>query len=203
MRNRSSALLLAVALLGSGCGGGDDSTAATTSTAAPATSTTTAPTTASTTSTTTEPTTTTLTLDEQIRSGQDRYIEAYVACLRAPSDCDPADVVLDGSIAFEILEQTVADMVSNEFYVGPEDWGRRVIESIEPMEGFTLVTTCSYTTMVLYGAPAPDGSPTLVNNNAGTIRQTKEMVQDPSDGIWKVRQGTTLSEEAGDQCAPE
>jgi hypothetical protein len=205
MGNRSRLFtgLAALALVAVACGGNDEGADSTT-TSVPAATTSTTPsttTTSSTTTTTVEPTSTTLSIEDQVRAGVARYDENYVACLRAPTECDPADVVLDGSTAWQYMSGTVADMVANEYFVGPEDWGRTVIESIEPKPDFTLVTMCTYTTMVLYGPPAPDGSPTLVNNNAGTVRQAKEMVQDPADLIWKVRQSTTLLSETGaDQC---
>ena len=172
------------------------------------TSTTLADATASTdaTATTDSPTTsTTVPVEEQVRAAAIASFDSYWQCLRAPAECDVAARTIAGSDAFNAFTRTIDDLVSGGLYVGPEDVGYMVIESIEPMQDHTLVTSCWWSTGVLYVQPAVEGEPPVIQNNTpGTLRQKYEFVQDPADGQWKIRRGDVIEQfPQENRCAPE
>ena len=187
------------------------STVATTATSALVTTTsvgatsaaTTAPPTTAAPSTTAGVSSTTLSTTEEVRAAALAYNAFYVACLRNPTACEPASGTAPDSDAFRALSTTVTQLRTGGFYVGQEDPGTTVIESIEPADGYTLVTQCHYTTMVLYGPPASEGGPpVLQNNTAGTVREALKFVQ-LADGTWRMSRGDKLLDKAGvNECPP-
>jgi hypothetical protein len=166
---------------------------------APAPTTVTPTTTSTTTSTTTPapittpPTTAPPTIEEQVRAAAEEHYVTYWQCLRTPDTCPLDTVWLPGSDAHNAMTRTVSELQQYGFYVGDEPYGYMVIESIEQKDDHTLVTTCWRLTGVLYLQPPIDGAePTIQNNTPGWGRQADQFVQDPSDGVWKVRRSDTL-----------
>ena len=140
---------------------------------------------------------------DQVRAAAIAYNQFYIGCLRDPRACDPAAGTVPESDAFRALTSTVMQLRAGGFYAGVEDPGMTAIESIEPMSDYTLVTQCHYTTMVLYGPPASEGGPPVVQNNTpGTVREALQFVQ-VADGSWRMRHGDTLLNKAGvNECPP-
>ena len=182
---RRAIALLALAVAGA-CGGGgkavtsstvslSPSTTATTTVSSPSTTplpeTTTAASTSSPVTASATTTSSTLAVEEQVRVAAARFYDFYWQCLRKPADCDPAVVDVVDSDAFHALTKTAADLVKGGFFVGAEDPGYMVIESVEQKSDHVLVTSCWWLTAVLYGPPAsPEGDPLVQNNTTGSSR---------------------------------
>lgn len=168
------------------------------------TSTTTTPTTAATTVASTAGPTTMPTIEDQVRAAALRHYDTYWQCLRVPDACPLDSAWLAGSDAFDAMSQTVTDMSVNGFFVGDEDPGYIVVESVVVNADHTLVTSCWSLTGVLYLKPPVEGAePTIQNNTPGWTRETQQFVQD-ADGVWKTRRGDTLELVAGEnRCPPE
>jgi hypothetical protein len=172
------------------------------STSAPATTTT------STSTTTTVPPPT---VEEQIAADYQLIYDGYWACLRAPLNCDMSWLV-PGSGSEQAMTNTMQALVDRGRYVGEEDPGYYVIESITVgADGLTAeVVSCWWSTGVLYGPPVddtrpvgPDNAATLVNNTPGSGRQRDELAQN-ADGRWQVATSETFDNQANEnQCAPE
>ena len=140
-----AAVLLVVAL--SACSGGDDDASddpATTEASIPppsvttepvtpteptASPTTTDPTTTTNTSTTTSTTVPTPTVEEQIAADYQLIYDGYWACLRAPLNCDTSWEVA-GTASAMAMQATMQALADRGRYVGEEDPGYYVIESI-------------------------------------------------------------------------
>jgi len=172
-------------------------------TAAPATTTTT--TTTSTTSTLPPPT-----VEEQIAADYQLIYDGYWACLRAPLNCDMSWLV-SGSGGEEGMINTMQALVDRGRYVGEEDPGYYVIESVTiGDDGATAeVVSCWRLTGVLYGPPVdpsrpvgPDNPATLANNTPGSAIQTDQLALD--DSQWRL-DATTAYEPTSDvnQCPAE
>jgi hypothetical protein len=204
------------ALLATGCSGDDDDDGAASTgvtggepaaTTEPADSTKSIPDVASTAPssppTTQATTTTSLPIEEQVRAAMLGYYDFYWRCLRAPNACDPLEVAVPDSDAFNALTATKNDLVGNGYFVGPEDVGYMVITSIEPMDDHTLVTTCWWSTAVLYFQPPdPNAPPTVQNNTPSSGIEAYQFVQLP-DLSWKVRRGDPVGEQSTEnQCPP-
>ncbi len=168
-----------------------------------------APTTSSTPSstTTTEPsaTTTVPSVEDEVTEASFRVYNLYWSCLRTPDQCDVGSGYLPGSDAFDALTNTVSDLAAAGLYVGEEDEGYHVIESIEIKDDHTAVTSCWWATGVLYLLPPIDGAePTIQNDRRETARQVDEFVQDPEDGVWKIRRSDQIELVEGENtCPPE
>lgn len=167
-----------------------------------------------TTSTTTEPppsttepapTTTEPSIEDQVRAAAFDAYDGYWECLRDPENCDVGSRNLPGSPAFDRFAETTDDLVAGGLYVGEEDVGYMVIESIEINDDYTAVTSCWWATAVLYLTPPIEGAePTIQNDLEESGRQIDEFVQDPEDGVWKIRQSEILTTTEGDnECPPE
>lgn len=220
----SGATLITAAIVLAACGGGSGDTTSTdppavsgsvtavpttTMTAEPVDSepaTTSAATAAPTTVITTPaPTTTEQPVEEQVADASIRVYDLYWSCLRTPDDCDVASGYLPGSDAFGALTNTVNDLAAGGLYVGDEDVGYQVIESIEIKDDHTAVTTCWWATGVLYLLPPIEGAEaTVQNDRMETARQVDEFVQDPDDGEWKIRRSDQIElVEDENTCPPE
>jgi hypothetical protein len=183
-RARLAASTVALASL-TACVGDDttaDVTAAPTSTIESTTSITTPstapPTTTPTTDTTPPPSAPTIPLDDQIRAAYDERYHGYWACLRAPLECDTS-YVLEGSGSATALQDTMQGLADRGRFVGDDDVGYYVIESITVNGDKATVTACWWSTAVLYTGPAdpsrpigPDNPPTIVNDTPGSARLT-------------------------------
>ena len=166
------------------------------------------------TSTTTTSTTTTSappTVEEQIAADYQLIYDGYWACLRAPLNCDMSWLV-SGSGGEEGMINTMQALVDRGRYVGEEDPGYYVIESITVgADGRTAdVVSCWRLTGVLYGPPVdptrpvgPDNPATLVNNTPGSGRQTDKLILGES-GVWQI-DGSIYYDEVTNvnQCGPE
>ena len=170
-----AAVLLVVAL--SACSGGDDDasddpTTTDVSDPPPVTTeaveptdptdspTTTDPTTTTNTSTTTSTTVPTPTVEEQIAADYQLIYDGYWACLRAPLNCDLSWLV-PGSGSEQAMISTMQALADRGRYVGEEDPGYYVIESITVgADGTTAeVVSCWSSTACLYGPPVDPSSP--------------------------------------------
>lgn len=220
----SGAALIAATIVLAACGGGsgdatstdppvvsdvDTADSTTTIPAEPADSgpaTTTAATAAPTVVTTAPaPATTEQPVEEQVADASLRVYELYWSCLRTPDDCDVTSGYLPGSDAFGALTSTVNDLAAGGLYVGGEDVGYQVIESIEIKDDHTAVTSCWWATGVLYLLPPIEGAEaTVQNDRRETARQVDEFVQDPDDGEWKIRRSDQIElVEDENTCPPE
>ena len=140
---------------------------------------------------------------DQVRAAAQAFGPYYVACLRTPSACDVTTFTAEGSDARSAFVKTIGDLVRGGFFVGDEDPGYVVVDSIELKADHTLVTTCEWSTMILYGPPAtPGGAPIVQNDTHGTTRGARQWVLD--GGTWKIRQADTLSTTTGvNECGPK
>ena len=199
--------VLVSALLAAGCSGDDDADGADSttvtggepaSTTEPADSTaptsdvdTTAPTT---TPTTQAPTTTTLPVEEQVRPPCSATTTSTGDAFVHPSECDPLEVAVPDSDAFNALTAGRDDLVEGNYFVGPEDVGYMVITAIEPPETTPSSPPAGAARPVLYfQPPIPDAPPTVQNNTPGSSIETYQFVQMP-DLTWKVRRGDTVGD---------
>ncbi|HEX4980128.1 MAG TPA: hypothetical protein VFV63_00435 [Ilumatobacteraceae bacterium] len=173
------------------------------------------PATAATTTTSTSTTTTSTTVppptvEEQIAADYQLIYDGYWACLRAPLNCDMSWLV-PGSGGEEGMINTMQALVDRGRYVGEEDPGYYVIESITVGDdGRTAeVVSCWSLTGVLYGPPVdpsrpvgPDNPATLANNTPGSAIQTDQLALD--DSQWRL-DATTAYEPTSDvnQCPAE
>ena len=131
------------------------------------------------------------------------FVPYYVDCLRKPSTCDVATFTADGSDARAAATKTVADLARGGFFVGDEDPGYVVIDSIVPRSDDVLVTTCEWSTMVLYGPPAtPSGPPLVQNDTHGSTHIERQWVLE--GGTWKIRRSDTTGTAVGvNECGPK
>ena len=204
---RRAIALLALAVAGA-CGGGgkavtsstvslSPSSTAITTVSSPSTTplpeTTTGASTSSPVTTSATTTSSTLAIEEQVRVAAARFYDYYWQCLRQPAACDPSVVSPPDSDAFRSLTKTAGDLVKGGFFVGAEDPGYMVIESIDQAPDHVLVTSCWWLTAVLYGPPAsPGGEPLVQNDTHGSSRQADQYVQ-RADGSWALRHSDTLT----------
>ena len=140
---------------------------------------------------------------DQVRAAAEAFVPYYVACLRKPAACDVAKFTAEGSDARAAFVKTVGDLARGGFFVGDEDPGYVVIDSIEVQVDHVLVTTCEWSTMVLYGPPASAGGDPLVQNDThGSTHGTRQWV--PEAGTWKIRRSDTISTAVGvNECGPK
>jgi len=173
--------------------------------------TTTDPTTTTNTSMTTSTTVAAPTVEEQIATDYQLIYDGYWACLRAPLNCDMSWLV-SGSGSEQAMINTMQALVDRGRYVGEEDPGYYVIESITVgADGTTAeVMSCWRLTGVLYGPPVDDSSPvgpdnpaTLVNNTPGSGRQRDSLVRSAA-GRWQVETSDVSDSQTDvNQCAAE
>jgi hypothetical protein len=151
-------------------------------------------------------TTAAVSVEAQVRQGMVEVRAAYWACIRDPWNCRPADFTEPGSPAFASGKASVEQRISERRYVGPEDVGYTTITKVEAVDGYQLVTTCSYSTPVEY-VKSPEGSDQAdqrLPNVAETITNTWQLVQDKTDQRWKLRQRNELSTVRDvNQCPPK
>jgi hypothetical protein len=223
LKPRTTALVVALALTLAACSGSsDDATPSTLASPAATTSaSTTEPppvtdvvndtvassTTEATTSTTEPPvpTTTQPSVEDRVRAAAMRTYDGYWDCLRAPDACNPGQSNLPGSDAFDAQTRTNAELADMGLFVGDEDLGYMVIESIEIKDDHTAVSSCWNLTAVLYLQPPIEGQPPIVQNDTpGYSRQVDEFVQDPEDDVWKIRRSDLIEQKANvNNCPPE
>lgn len=229
---RVVAMMACGVLLASGCSGDDGSSVAATgesvvameatttvapTTTAPVTTTTAAPATTTSTTTTVSTTTTSTSLPEpslddleaEIAAAYEEVYWGYWACLRTPTDCDVSWLEPDSG-PYQAMWSTMEALAERDRFVGDDDVGYYVIESIEFSDDRTeaTVVTCWWSTAVLYTTPAdpsrpagPDNPPTVVNNTPGSSRQRDVLVN--LESSWVVRSsGGMESFEEEDVCEP-
>ena len=209
----SAAGMLAVL---AGCSGGSNGAVDPTVTAtSPAESSTTVPSTKPTqvptsttapppTTTSAAPTTTAAPPEPQVRTDYLRLYDAYWACLRSPSTCDPSTLTSTVGTARAALTKTVTDLVSGGLAIGSEDPGYVVVESVT-LNGPTtaLVTSCWWDTGVLYGPPAQvGGAPIIINDLKVTSRFETTMTFEGDR--WLTSEEKRVGRVEGvNQCPPE
>lgn len=148
-----------------------EETTTTSSTSVPASSSTAAAT-STTSSTTTAVPPNTAPVEDQVTSAYLELYDAYWDCVRAPALCDPTQLTASVGPARAALTKTVNDLVTGGFFVGDEDPGYVVVESVVIVDPATaVVSSCWWDTGVLYGPPATaGGDPIVVNNLQVTSR---------------------------------
>ena len=140
---------------------------------------------------------------DQVRAAAEAFVSYYVACLRKPASCDVTKFTAVGSNARSAFTRTIGDLARGGFFVGDEDPGSVVIEAIEVNTDHVLVTTCEWSTMILYGPPATTGGGPIVQNDThGTTHIDRQWVL--GDGTWKVRDEADRPGAVGvNECAPK
>lgn len=144
-----------------------------------------------------EPTTTAVLsgVDVEVHAATLGYYEYYWKCLRAPAGCEPGRVTGEGSTAFDDLSDVARTLLQNGLFVGGEDEGDIHIESIAADGDRATVTTCWWTTAVLYlQSPVQGDLPIAQDNPPTSGRQIYEVVRDPVDDVWRVER----SDQVGD-----
>ena len=219
MQQVNRIVVLGLIALIAACGSGPTRRAATTSTgaalpttaptsavvtSAPAPTSSTAPHAPSVTaSTTSTPVPTSVPTVDQVRTAAEAFAAYYVECLRKPNECDVAKYTVDASDARAAFTKTIGDLTTSGFFVGAEDPGYTVIESVDQQADFVLVKTCEWSTMVLYGPPAtPSGPPLVQNDTHGTTHIERQWVLE--GGTWKIRRSDTTGTAVGvNECGPK
>lgn len=196
---RVVAMMAGGVLLVAGCTGDDGSSVAVTdesvvameatttvapTTTVPVTTTTAAPTAIPSTTTIATTTTTSTTVPEsslddleaEIAAAYEERFDGYWECLRAPAECR-FGYLLPGSPSDEGMRRTIAELMARDRFVGDENVGYFVIQSVDIADSETeaTVVSCWWSTAVLYTTPAdpsrpmgPDNPPTIVNNTPGS-----------------------------------
>ena len=138
----------------------------------------------------------------QVRAAAEAFVPYYVACLRKPATCDVTTFTAESSNARSAFTRTIGDLARGGFFVGDEDPGYVVIDTIEVSTDHILVTTCEWSTMILYGPPtSPGGAPIVQNDTHGTTHIDRQWVLE--DRAWKVRDEVDRPGTVGvNECAP-
>jgi hypothetical protein len=176
---------------------------ATSSTSVPATSSSLA-TTSSTSSTATTVPPTTVPVEDTVTVAYLELYDAYWACLRAPELCDPTQLTASIGPARAALTKTVTDLVTGGLFVGDDDQGYVVVESVAIVDPATaVVSSCWWDTGVLYGPPATaGGDPVVINNLQVTSRFETTMALE--GGRWLTsEEKRTERVEGENQCPPK
>ena len=180
-----------------------DEAVTTSSTSAPALSSTVV-TTSSTSSTSTTVPPTTAPVEDAVTTAYLELYDAYWACLRAPELCDPTQLTASVGPARAALTKTVTDLVTGGLFVGDDDPGYVVVESVAVVDPATaVVSSCWWDTGVLYGPPATaGGDPIVINNLQVTSRFETTMALE--GGRWLTsEEKRTERVEGENQCPPE
>jgi len=130
--------------------------------------------------------------------------DAYWACLRAPELCDPTQLTASVGPARAALTKTVTDLVTAGLFVGDDDQGYVVVESVAIVDPATaVVSSCWWDTGVLYGPPATaGGDPVVINNLQVTSRFETTMALE--GGRWLTsEEKRTERVEGENQCPPQ
>lgn len=146
-------------------------------------------------------------LEAEIAAAYEDVYWGYWACLRSPLDCDVSWLEPDSG-SYSAMFATMEALAERDRFVGDDDVGYYVIESIELSDDRTeaTVVTCWWSTAVLYTTPAdpgrpagPDNPPTIVNNTPSSGRQIDELVL--VDGRWLQSGGRLIGDDyEEDQC---
>lgn len=137
-------------------------------------------------------------IEAEIAAAYDEVYWGYWACLRSPLDCDVSWLAPDSGSS-RAMQATMEALAERDRFVGDEDVGYYVIESIEIADNGVeaTVVTCWWSTAVLYTSPAdpsrpagPDNPPTIVNNTPGSSRQLDLLVR--SNTSWQVQSSQGL-----------
>ncbi len=154
----------------------------------------------STTTSTTEPTTTTTTPEEAIRRAVQDYWTAYRTCGEVPQVCDPAVFLAPSSDALSTASAFVAALVEAGFHFATDHRGSFArTDSVEVHGDAATTVECVYDAGVVLGPPAPDGTPTVVNDGISSVRYTHQFQS--VDGRWLVaREDKVESLGEGNQC---
>jgi hypothetical protein len=201
-------LIAALGARGDGTVGSSDATkpeaaVSTTSTTVAATSSTVAST-SSTSSTSVTVPSTTAPVEDAVTAAYLELYDAYWACLRDPDACDPTALTASVGPARAALTETVADLVTGGLFVGDDDQGYVVVESVAIVDpAAAVVSSCWWDTGVLYGPPATaGGDPVVINNLQVTSRFETTMALE--GGRWLTsEEKRTERVEGENRCPPE
>src|SRR4051794_25646417 len=142
--------------------------------------------------------------DVQVKDAYVGLYDAYWVCLRSPTTCEPTTLTASIGPARAALTKTVTDLVTGGLFVGPDDPGYVVVESVK-LSGPTTATvnSCWWDTGVLYGPPAAaGGDPVIVNNLQVTSRFQTTM--ELEGGKWLTSEETRTERTEGEnRCPPE
>lgn len=142
-------------------------------------------------------------VDAEVQAAVLGYYDYYWRCLRAPAGCEPGRATAEGSTAFDELADVARTLVQNGLFVGAEDAGDIDIESIVADGDRATVTTCWWTTAVLYLQSPIQGDPPIAQTNAPTSgHQIYEVTRDQTDGIWRIQRTDQVGDltENENQC---
>lgn len=128
--------------------------------------------------------------------------DAYWACLRAPELCDPIQLTASVGPARAALTKTVTDLVAGGLFVGDDDPGYVVVESVAIVDPATaVVSSCWWDTGVLYGPPATaGGEPIVINNLQVTSRFETTMALE--GGRWLTSEEKRTERVEGENQCP-
>jgi hypothetical protein len=157
-----------------------------------------------TTSTASTASTTTVPVESQVSADYRTLYDAYWVCLRAPAACDPSALTASVGPARAALTKTVTDLVSGGLFVGSEDSGYVVVESVAIVGSTSAtVSSCWWDTGVLYGPPTnAGGAPGIINNLQVASRFATTMAFE--NGRWMMSEETRTDRVEGrNTCPPE
>ena len=186
---------------GSGDSTSVDETVTTSSASVPAASSTVVVT-SSTSSTSTTVSPTTAPVEDAVTTAYLQLYDAYWACLRAPELCDPTQLTASVGPARAALTKTVTDLVTGGLFVGDDDPGYVVVESVAVVDPATaVVSSCWWDTGVLYGPPATaGGDPIVINNLQVTSRFETTMALE--GGRWLTSEEKRTERVEGENQRP-
>jgi hypothetical protein len=131
--------------------------------------------------------------------------DAYVACVRVPTACDPAALTAAQGPARAALEKTVADLKAGGLHLGPDDPGYAVVEKVQvdPSGNRAVLNVCIWDTGVLYGPPAQPGGPDVVVNNL-QVSKREQVTMHLEGGQWRTGEEVGLERNEGvNKCPPK
>jgi hypothetical protein len=149
-------------------------------------------TTTSTTSTTLAPTTTVTSTEDLIKQAVQDYTNAYRVCGANPAACDPAAFTAERGHSRATITDLIASMNTSGLYFSADLRGSYLsAESIEVRADSATAVYCVFDAAAVLGANGPDGQPTVVNDQALTLRNEYELFLEA--GRWRVGEQLQLT----------
>src|SRR4051794_20539519 len=152
-----------------------------------------APTTTAAMPTTTLPeTTTTIATEDAIKQAVQDYMRAYHACGVAPANCAPDDFTATAGHSRAVITEFVAGLIEDGLYFSTETRGSRVVAESATVQSPTTASAvyCVFDAGTVLGPNGPDNLPTIVNDEAATIRDEFQLFME--DGTWRVGEKNQL-----------
>jgi hypothetical protein len=160
-------------------------------------------TTVATTTTLPETTTTVASTEALIKQAVQDYIAAYFACGQAPAQCDPTTFTASQGPSRATVTELVSGMIREGLHFSSDIRGSYVVpETVtqsSPAEA--TATFCAYDALIVEGPTAPDGMPTVVNDEILSIRYLYRVFLEGT--TWRVGEQTEVAELGNtEKCAP-